>query len=79
MADQEQPPKEPLDVLANDSTTPDFFVDRNQLEALRKMVVDHPGSIGLLNAGAGYVKVTLHDPEGDVIDKQLLFPLYPEQ
>jgi hypothetical protein len=70
--------KEPLEVFADDSTKPDFYLSKGQLRKLQEIVVDHPGEVGLLNAGAGYVKVTLHDAEGTVIDKQLITAIEPE-
>jgi hypothetical protein len=73
--------REPLEAFADDSVEPDLHLNEGQREALRRYIAQregkgYSGSIGLANIGAGYVKVLFYDVDGNVVDKQLLFPLY---
>lgn len=75
MTDQ-QPPQEPLHVFADDSTTPTIRLGADQLTALSKFIGDRDAEIGLLDAGDGYVKVTLYGSDGEQIDQKLLMAHY---
>ena len=77
--EQPEPPKEPLDVHADDSAEPQIYLNEGQRRAFEKWITGRDRPIGLLDAGAGWVKVTMHGIENEVIDKHLLAPLFPNR
>jgi hypothetical protein len=66
-----------LSRYADDSTTPDFYLTAEQRHALDQWLDGRTESLGLLSLGEGYVKVTLHGTEGEVLDTHLIQAQYP--
>lgn len=69
--------KEPLEVFADDTTKPSVILDDGQFRKLQEILADHDQAVGLLDAGAGYVKVTLFDKEMNVVEHKLIYAIEP--
>jgi hypothetical protein len=67
---------DPLQLYADDKTEPTVRLTPDQLRALSDHASDFDGMIGLLDAGAGYVKVTFHGENNEEVGKVLLSALY---
>jgi hypothetical protein len=67
---------EPLSVLADDTTKPSVRLSADQREALARHCAEFDGEVGLLDAGDGYVKLTFHNDQRELIGKLLLQSLY---
>jgi hypothetical protein len=58
---------------------PAITLSGDQFDALARFVPKKHGTVRLRDQGAGYVEAELFDPEGNVTNARLLFPLYPKQ
>lgn len=78
---QSKAQRDPLEANADDSVTADIQLNKGQREALRRYIAQREGKglsdvVGLADLGQGYVKIIFYGVDGNVVDTQLLFPLY---
>jgi hypothetical protein len=66
-----------LSRYADDTTTPAFYLTAEQRHALDQWLDGRTENLGVLSLGEGYVKVTLHGVEGEVLDTHLIQAHYP--
>jgi hypothetical protein len=66
-----------LSRYADNSTTPNFYLTAEQRHALDQWLDGRSENLGVLSLGEGYVKVTLHGAEGEVLDTHLIQAQYP--